>query len=932
MNISKVILIAAAAIMLAGTLQASPRTVYTINESWQFSREASGLQDDTGWTIVDIPHTWNAEDAQDDEPGMYRGSAWYRKNLTIPEEFEGRRAIIYFEGANQETTLYVNGEAAGNHIGGYTRFCFDITPYLNFGAQNTIAVNVTNRHNPDIPPLSADFTFFGGIYRDVYLKFINPVHIATSDHASSGIYIRTPQVNAGMASANVTALLSNDSGAPANVVVEYDLRNASGAAVASVSENVKIPAGGTVTAVSKDITVEAPHLWDVDDPYLYRMHVRVLDRRTGDLLDEISESVGFRWFSFDPEKGFFLNGKHRKLVGTARHQDFENIGNALRDEYHVQDVMLLKKMGGNFLRVSHYPQDPVVMDMCDRLGIVTSVEIPVINAVTESEEFLENSVNMAVEMVRQDFNRPSVMIWGYMNEILLRQPYEDGDTVDLPRYYEFTRKVAQALEDKIREEDPSRYTMMAYHNAPSRYENAHLTEIPMIMGWNLYQGWYEPDINEFQRLLDRAHDVYEGKVLIVTEYGPGVDVRLHSYSPEQFDFSQEYGLIYHSHYMKEMASRPFIAGSSLWNLNDFYSEPRIDTNPHVNNKGITGLDREKKDVYLYYSAVLSDEPYLKIGNREWMVRGGMTDAESGVCLQSVPVFTNASEVELSLNGESLGSRQVSGGYVHFDVPFTDGKNVLEAVAQFGEDDGTALLHGVIAGTAVAGNAGPGSEKVLKDMLEVDFQGVPECPGEDFLQMNVMLGSPRYFEDRLSGTAWIPEKEYEPGSWGYIGGEPYRRPTGFGTMLGSDMDIFGTDQDPLFQTQRQGIESFRADVPDGKYSVYLYLAELDADAGREALAYNLGADIAVAGKDGDDGVRSDMMPERGLQNQEMTRSFDVSVNGEPVLKDFNIARECGAFRAVIKKFEVEVEGGEGISVDFGRRHGEPVLNAIRIYRN
>ena len=196
----------------------------------------------------------------------------------------------------------------------------------------------------------------------------------------------------------------------------------------------------------------------------------------------------------------------------------------------------------------------------------------------------------------------------------------------------------------------------------------------------------------------------------------------------------------------------------------------------------------------------------------------------------------------------------------------------------------------------------------------------------------MLGSPRYFEDRLSGTAWIPEKEYEPGSWGYIGGEPYRRPTGFGTMPGSDMDIFGTDQDPLFQTQRQGIESFRADVPDGKYSVYLYMAELDADAGREALAYNLGADIALGDKDGDEDGRSDMMPEGGLQNQEMTRSFDVSVNGEPVLKDFNIARECGAFRAVIKKFEVEVEGGEGISVDFGRRHGEPVLNAIRIYRN
>ena len=253
----------------------------------------------------------------------------------------------------------------------------------------------------------------------------------------------------------------------------------------------------------------------------------------------------------------------------------------MRDELHVQDVLLLLEMGGNYLRVSHYPQDPVIMEMCDKLGIVTSVEIPVVNAVTETEEFLHNSVEMAKEMVRQDFNRPSVMIWGYMNEIFLRRPYTEGK--QLEDYYRFTEKVARALEATIREEDPSRYTMMAYHNMPQYYEDAHLTEIPMIQGWNLYQGWYEPDINEFQRLLDRAHKAYKGKVLMVTEYGPGVDPRVHSYQPERFDFSQEYGLVYHKHYLNEMMKRPFIAGSSLWNLNDFYSESRVDAVPHVNN-------------------------------------------------------------------------------------------------------------------------------------------------------------------------------------------------------------------------------------------------------------------------------------------------------------------------------------------------------------
>ena len=875
-------------LLSAGMATGRQRVVYTINETWEFSKEATSAEDDCGWTLVDLPHTWNASDADDDEPGMYRGSAWYRKTVMIPGIFSGNRAIIYFEGANQQTALYVNGKFAGEHVGGYTRFCFDITGLLEFGKENRIAVKVDNSHNPDIPPLSADFTFFGGIYRDVYLKFVSPVHIATGDHASSGVYITTPEVSSGSASVKAEVLITNSSGEDAIVLVSHDLRDADGNTVTSCSYTAKIPAGQTVTCSPKPMEVADPHLWDIDNPYLYRLYTTVSDRKSGEIMDEVAESVGLRWFSFDPEKGFFLNGRHRKLVGTARHQDFLHSGNALRDEYHLQDVMLLKKMGGNFLRVSHYPQDPAVMDMCDRLGIVTSVEIPVINAVTESEEFLDNCVDMAVEMVRQDFNRPSVMIWGYMNEILLRQPYPDGDTVDLPRYYDFTARVARALEDTIRKEDPSRYTMTAFHNAPHRYEKAGLTEIPMIVAWNLYQGWYEPDINEFQRLLDRAHEVYDGKVLIVSEYGPGVDVRLHSYSPEQFDFSQEYGVVLHRHYIREIMARPFVAGSSLWNLNDFYSEPRMDTNPHINNKGITGLDRERKDAYLFYSALLSDGPYLSIGNREWKSRGGMTGSGTGLCVQTVPVFTNAASVEMSVNGRSLGSVPVEGSCAFFDVPFADGANVLEAVASF--SDG----------------------RQVRDMLRVDFQGVPEKPGKDFSQMNVMLGSERYFDDRLGGLAWIPEKEYEEGSWGYVGGEPYRRPTDFGSMPGSDISISGTDYDPLFQTQRRGIESFRADVPDGKYSVYLYWSELSQAEDREALAYNLGADSKDGGESG-------------------TRSFDVLVNGTEVLKDFNIAKECGVARPVIRKFVVEAKDGSGIIVDFRKVHGEPVLNAIRISR-
>ena len=880
-------------LFIVGWAQAQQRVVYTINDGWKFTKgspfeaQLTGC-DDSSWETVNIPHTWNDKDADDETPGFYRGPVWYRKQLFIDKSQEGRRAVIYFEGANQEVRFYLNGQFVGEHKGGYTRFCFDITPHLRYGQENLFAIYVNNVYNPNIPPLSADFTFFGGIYRDVYLQFMNPVHIATNDYASSGVYIRTPEVNNSAASVEITTLLTNDMPQATEIRVENIICDADGKEVKKTQAEVKLAAGETKTDISKKIKIDSPRLWDIDDPYRYMVYTRILDKRKGTLLDEVVNPLGLRWFKFDLEKGFFLNGKGRKLIGTARHQDYFQKGNALRDELHVQDVLLLKEMGGNFLRVSHYPQDPVIMEMCDKLGIVTSVEIPVVNAVTETEEFLHNSVEMAKEMVRQDFNRPSVMIWGYMNEIFLRRPYTEGK--QLEDYYRFTEKVARALEATIREEDPSRYTMMAYHNMPQYYEDAHLTEIPMIQGWNLYQGWYEPDINEFQRLLDRAHKAYKGKVLMVTEYGPGVDPRVHSYQPERFDFSQEYGLVYHKHYLNEMMKRPFIAGSSLWNLNDFYSESRVDAVPHVNNKGVVGLNREKKDVYWFYKTALSRRPILVIGNREWKSRGGVVNTAQKECIQSVPVFSNAEEVELFVNNKSLGKKKIENNYALFDVPFVGGENLLEAVAVTGDNK-------------------------LRDMLRIQFQLVGSQLKDEavpFTELNVMLGSPRYFEDRAANVAWIPEQEYKPGSWGFIGGTSYRRQTGFGTMLGSDIDIHGTDMNPIFQTQRVGIKSFKADVPNGEYSVYLYWAELESDKEREALVYNLGADSE--------------------QTFAGNRSFGISINGTTVSDDFNVARDYGYARAVIKKFVITVKDGKGVSVDFHKKEGEPILNAIRIYRN
>ena len=864
---------------LASLAELSARERYTINEAWRFAQGSPygaflPAADDSAWPTVDIPHTWNAQDADDDEPGFYRGPAWYRKRFFLSGDAVSGQVYLCFEGVNQTACVYVNGHFAGRHAGGYTRFAVDITPFVSAG-ENLVAVEADNRHDPDMPPLSADFTFFGGIYRDVSLLLTHKVHIAPTDMGSSGVCLSTPRVSAQSAEVDVRTLVANRSDRTARLRVEHRIFAPDGSEAARAGCPLVVEPGQVAEPVCRGIRIADPQLWDLDAPNLYRVLTRIV-AEDGSELDCVSSSLGLRWFSFDPDKGFFLNGRPRKLVGTCRHQDYEGRGWALTDAMHERDIRLLKRMGGNFLRISHYPQDPVVLEMCDRLGILASVEIPVVNAVTESDAFLDNSVRMAREMIRQDFNHPSVIIWAYMNEVLLRPPYRDS--AQLAVYYKAVERVARALEEAVRAEDPSRYTMMAYHNAPDAYAAAGLTRIPMIQGWNLYQGWYEKDITRFEKILDRLHAEYPDKVLMVTEYGADVDQRVHSFAPEQFDFSQEYGLVYHRHYLREIMRRPFVAGSSVWNLNSFYSEPRADAVPHVNLKGLTGLDREPKDTYLFYKARLAG-PQLLIGNRCWLNRGGADDGR-GRCTQPVPVFTDRSSVTLFHNGRKLATKRTEGGVAMFDVPFVDGENRLVATA----------------GT-------------LTDALTVDFRLMKASP-RGFSELCVMLGSPRYFDDRAAGTAWIPEQPYTPGSGGYVGGRPLRREgTGW---LGSAADIKGTDCNALFQTQRVGIEQFRADVPDGTYSVYFYWAELDTEDEREALAYNLGADDA--------GTRY-----RG-------RRFDVVVNGSRLLQDFSIAEEAGFARALVRKAEVVVRNGQGIRIDFLPVEGEPVLNAIRIYRN
>lgn len=859
----------------------NPRVEYSINDSWNFRLGDSNIGSE-GWTLISIPHTWNASDCTDDISGYYRGKGWYRKIIDIDASMADKSLYIFFEGANQETELFVNHHSVGRHIGGYTSFCFDITSYIKEG-KNLFEVCVDNSYNPDIPPLSADFTFFGGIYRDVSLISVSPIHVSTTHYASSGVYIRTPKVTKESANVNIRTVLNNKTNKKKKVFIEHKIYSNSGECVA-VDKNKAIVDPDNEQIFNTDIVVDNPVLWDIDNPKQYRLCTCIWDDN-GVLLDEVNNNFGIRTYSFSADKGFVLNGKEVKLIGTNRHQCYWGLGNALRDEMHVRDIELLHDMGGNFLRIAHYPQDEMVLDACSRLGIVSSVEIPVINAITMSKDFSDNCISMMKEMIYQCYNYPSVCIWTYMNEIMLRPPFKSDKSIKKDDYLAYLYCIADSLETTAKILDPYRYTMIPCHANLAVYEEAGLVGLPDILGMNLYHGWYEGSFSGFDRALDKIHIKYPDKPVLVSEYGADVDSRIHSFRPERFDFSVDYGVMYHRHYLPQIMRRKFVVGSAVWNLNDFHSEERMDAVPHINCKGLVCLDRTAKDTYRYYKAMLSKKTYIEIGGRDWYNRSGIADDE-GYCYCPVYVYSNLKHIRLTVNGKIVGMSYVENGVAEFNVPFINGINELCA-------------EGISNG-----------EKVM-DLCKIKMSLVSRYIKEDssFKELNMLFGTFRHFEDKVASVAWQPEQEYTSGSFGYLGGKAFRAQTKRCSQPASNLDIYGTDLDPVFQTQRRGLNCFKADLPAGKYAVYLYWTELSgSDAGN--LAYQLGNNI---------------------EKEEATeRVFHVDINGVRVLSNLDVSKVVGLRRSMICKIPVTI-GDDGLNVDFIPVRGETMITAIRIIK-
>ncbi|MCD9189191.1 MAG: DUF4982 domain-containing protein [Pyrinomonadaceae bacterium] len=784
----------------AKQLQTETRTKISINRDWKFSAEnkrgseSVGL-DDSEWASLNLPHTWNAEDAFDETPGYRQGPSWYRKKIKINGQLAGKRLFVYFEGVGQVADVFVNGRFAGNHIGGYTAFVFDITDFIIRTApdfENIIAVRVNNQPTDNIPPsATADFNFYGGIYRDVYLIAVNPVHISLTDYASSGIYIDTPLVSDEKASVRIRGKIINDSQAPQKLKVKNTIFNKENVKVGETESNIEIDPQKELNFEQMITELKKPNLWSPESPYLYNVSTEIYDADNR-LIDAVKNPLGFRWFNFDAEKGFFLNGKPLKLVGGNRHQDYQGLGNALPNEIHEKDLEIIKKSGMNWVLLAHYPHDPAVLEAADRLGLIVWEEAPILRQISTSPLYTKTAVQMLTEMIRQHYNHPSLVFWCYMNEIFLRIKKEKD-------YVPKTVELARLLEETAKREDPNRLTVISFnrpYTANDVNEESGLTAIPDVVAWHFYFGWYYGQLEDLGGFLDDYHRRFPQRRLLISEYGADSDSRIHSVNPKMKDYSTEWAQNHHEKYVGQMISRPYLGGFAVWNTFDFGSETRGESVPHVNKKGIYKFDREPKDIAYFYQAKFTPVPVLHIAAREWRKRAEFfSNKQEKDTKQPIKIYTNLPEVELFLNGKSLGKKQIGdAGTIVWEANLQRGINRLEAR---GLKDG----------------------KVFADKAEIDFVAHRKNKDGNQLaidELAVEVGSEaEYLDDQ--GTLWEADRAYTTGDWGFVG----QSETADKRI---ELNILNTSDDPLYQTFRTGFSGYRFDVTDGEYEIELRFAE------------------------------------------------------------------------------------------------------------
>jgi beta-galactosidase len=627
-----------------------------IDDGWRFNRaDVSGAQatsfNDAAWSAVTLPHTWNALDGQDGGSNYYRGVGWYRRHVTVPADTTGRRVYLQFDAANIVTDVYVNGTAVGQHRGGFAAFRFDVTPYVQAG-DNVVAVKVSNASVGDVAPLTADFTFFGGIYRDVHLVVLDPLHLDANDYASSGVYLTPQNVTAASSDLSARVRVTNEGPTSATADVQVAIRDASNATVATLTGSATLAVGATAN-VTMGTTITNPHLWNGRiDPYLYTAAVTV--SRGGVVSDVDTEAFGFRFFNVDAQTGFALNGAYLDLHGPNRHQDRINKGWAIGKAEHDEDMALIAEMGSTAVRLAHYQHAQYFYDLCDRNGVVAWAEIPLVNNVATTTAFSDNAKQQLTELIRQNYNHPSILFWSLSNEL---SPSPDPNPL------------LTALDDLAKAEDPSRSTTLASNRNDDDPINAHTD----VMAFNKYWGWYGGTYNDFAPWADAVHAAYPTRKIGIAEYGAGAGPSIHSETPVSQDHSEEYQLLFHEAYWQAMSARPWLWGKFVWNMFDFAVDSRSEgETPGRNDKGMVTYDRQlRKDVFYYYKASWSSAPVLTITSRRFTTRAPATI--------TVKVYANTDDVTLTVNGASLGTvTSANHVYTWTGVALQAGANVVQA--------------------------------------------------------------------------------------------------------------------------------------------------------------------------------------------------------------------------------------------------------------
>ena len=622
------------------------RTVVNLDHKWAFAKGVSEAPKaiPAEWYIVNLPHTWNGIDGNDGGGDYYRGTCCYAKVIEKIDLPKADQYYLEIEAAASSADVYVNGNKLAHHDGGFSIWRVNITEALD--DRTLIAILVDNSPNEEVYPQQADFTFYGGLYRDVNL-------IAVADSHFELDYYGTPAIK-------VTPQLASDTAEDAAVEIETWITNP--AEGQELVYTIKKPCGCVVETKTVPVSetkvtfnLEKVHRWNgKKDPYLYTAEVKLVSGE--ETVDAVSTRFGCRTFDIDPDKGFFLNGVSYPLHGVSRHQDRPVIGNALLPEHHKEDIDLILEMGANTIRLAHYQHDQYFYDLCDETGLVIWAEIPYISRHMPGGR--ANTISQMKELIIQNYNHASIVVWGLSNEISMQ-----GSSDDLLDNHHI-------LNDMVHQMDPTRKTTIAVLSACSMDDP--YIQIPDVISYNHYYGWYGGTTDMNGPWMDSFHAKYPNIPIGMSEYGCEA-LNWHTSNPKQGDYTEEYQAYYHEELIKQLFTRPYIWSTHVWNMFDFGADNRNEGGEAgQNHKGLMTYDRKyKKDSFYAYKAWLSEDPFVHICGKRYVDR--VED------VTKVTVYSNLPEVELFANGESLGKITAEDHFFYFQVPIA-GETKLKAVA------------------------------------------------------------------------------------------------------------------------------------------------------------------------------------------------------------------------------------------------------------